>query len=380
MQSQMYDSSLTMFRDSFRAFIAAEIAPYHEQWEQNRCTPREVWQKAGGLGFLACDVDEQYGGAGEKDFRYNAIVTEELAYAGAHGPCFSLHTDMVVPYLTKFGNEAQKRRWLPGMVMGELIGAVAMTEPDAGSDLAGMKSTARQDGDSYLLNGQKTFISNGTISDLVVVAAKTDPAAGNRGISLFIVERGMPGFERGRTLEKIGRHAQDTAEIFFSDVRVPRFNLLGEENQGFKYLMSGLVRERLTIAIGAIGVSERALDLALSYCQERPAFGQRIGSFQNSRFRLAEMKTEIHIGRTFIDQCILQYNDNALTPEIAAMAKWWCTDLETRVVDQCLQLFGGYGYMLEYPIAKLYLDARAETIYGGTNEIMKEVIGRAMGL
>jgi alkylation response protein AidB-like acyl-CoA dehydrogenase len=384
MQDHMYEADHRMFRDSFRKFVAAEITPFHAQWEKAGCVPRELWRKAGELGFLAFDVDEAYGGLGVKDYRFNAIVSEELAAALAHGPGFPIHTDMVVPYLIRLGSEEQKQRWLPGMVSGELIGAVAMTEPDAGSDVAGMKATALWDGESYILNGQKTFISNGILSDVVVVAAKTDPAAGNRGISLLVVEQGMAGFERGRNLEKVGRPAQDTAEIFFSDVRVPRANLLGQENMGFKYLMGGLVRERLTIALGAVATAERALELTIleltiPYCQERSAFGQKIGAFQNSRFRLAEMKTEIQIGRTFIDQCILQYNAGALTPEVAAMAKWWCTDMEIRVVDRCVQLFGGYGYMLEYPIAKMYLDVRAESIYGGSNEIMKEVIGRAMG-
>jgi alkylation response protein AidB-like acyl-CoA dehydrogenase len=286
---------------------------------------------------------------------------------------------MVVPYISQYGTEEQKQRWLPGLVSGEKIAAIAMSEPNTGSDVAGIQTTAVRQNNHYLVNGQKTFISNGILNDLVIVAAKTNSEAGAHGVSLIVVERGMEGYERGRNLEKIGMHAQDTAELYFRDVVVPVENLLGEENMGFIYLMQRLPQERLTIAVSAISAAEAALEMTITYCQERIAFGRPIGKFQNTRFKLAEMKTEIEIGRTFIDHCIMLHNKGELTVEKAAMAKWWSTDLQVRVIDQCLQLHGGYGYMLEYPIAKAYIDSRAQRIYGGTNEIMKEIIGRSMG-
>jgi acyl-CoA dehydrogenase len=312
-----------------------------------------------------------------KDRRYSAVFTEESARAGASGPAFGLHNDIIGPYLTDLTNEEQKRRWLPGFCSGEIITAIAMTEPGAGSDLQGIRTTAVRDGDHYVLNGQKTFISNGILADLVIVVARTDPGAGHRGISLLVVERGMGGFERGRNLEKIGQKAQDTAELFFADVRVPAANLLGDEGQGFLYLMRNLPAERLSIAIAAQTAAEKVFDLTLVYCKERQAFGRPIGSFQHNRFVLAEMATELELGRTFVDRCIAEPE---LTAETAAMAKWWCTELQKRVVDRCLQLHGGYGYMLEFPVAKAYLDSRVATIYGGTTEIMKEVIGRSLGV
>jgi alkylation response protein AidB-like acyl-CoA dehydrogenase len=368
-----------MFRDAFRRFVEKEIVPSHAQWEKEGIVPREVWQKAGASGFLSMDVDEAYGGLGATDYRYNAIVSEELARVGASGPGFAVHTDMVVPYISRFGTEAQKQRWLPGLVSGETIAAIAMSEPNTGSDVAAVQTTAVRQGDHYLVNGQKTFISNGILNDLVIVAAKTNPTAGAKGVSLIVVERGMAGYERGRNLDKIGMHAQDTAELFFRDVCAPADNLIGQENMGFIYLMQRLPQERLTIAVGAIATAEAALEWTIAYCQQRTAFGRPIGKFQNSRFKLAEMKTEIEIGRTFVDECILRHNRGELSVEQAAMAKWWTTDLQVRVIDQCLQLHGGYGYMLEYPIAKAYIDSRAQKIYGGSNEIMKEIIGRAMG-
>lgn len=369
-----------MFRDAFHDFVAREIVPNYRQWEDAGIVPRELWRKAGAQGFLCMDVPEAYGGGGAEDYRFNALVVEELARAGASGVGFSVHNDMVVPYLRDFGDEAQKQRWLPRLASGEWIGAVAMTEPGTGSDLAAVQTTARRQDDHYLLNGQKTFISNGLLNDLVVVVAKTNPAAGARGISLLVVERGMEGYERGRNLEKVGLHAQDTAELFFQEVRVPLANLLGEENRGFGYLMRKLAQERLAIAISAVAAAEAALEQTVAYVKERTAFGKPVGSFQNSRFRLAEMQTEVEIGRVFVDDCIRLHNEGALTADKAAMAKWWTTDLQVRVVDHCMQLHGGYGYMLEYPIARAYVDARAQRIYGGTNEIMKEVIGRGMGL
>lgn len=379
MKRELFTEEQLMFRDALSRFVHGEMAPYHGQWEEAGIVPREIWLKAGAQGFLAMDVPEAYGGLGESDFRYSAIVIEELARAGISGPGFSIHSDMVVPYLLNYGSEEQKQRWLPGTVTGECITAVAMTEPNTGSDLAAVATTAVRHGDHYRLNGQKTFISNGILNDLVVVVAKTDPAAGRKGISLLVVERGMAGYERGRNLEKIGLKAQDTAELFFTDVQVPRENLLGEEGRGFSYLMQGLPRERLAIAVLAVAAAEAALAMTITYCRERTAFGRPIGTFQNSRFKLAEMKTEIAIGRTFVDRCILAFNRGELSVEEAAMAKWWTTELQKRVVDQCVQLHGGYGYMMEYPIARAYLDTRAQTIYGGATEIMKEIIGRGMG-
>lgn len=379
MKADMLTSEHLMFQDAVRRFMEGEIAPHHQQWEADGIVPRHLWRQAGTLGFLCMDVPEEFGGMGVSDFRYSAIVIEELARINASGPGFAIHSDMVVPYITKYGTAAQKERWLPRLATGEWIAAVAMTEPNTGSDLAGVSTTAIRRGDHYLLNGQKTFISNGILSDLVVVVAKTDPQAGSRGISLLVVERNMAGFERGRNLEKIGIHAQDTAELFFRDVEVPQENLLGQEGHGFYYLMQGLPRERLTIAVTAVASAEAALTWTIQYCRERTAFGQPIGKFQNSRFALAEMHTEVEIGRVFLDHCIMLHNAGQLSADKAAMAKYWTTDMQWRVTDQCLQLHGGYGYMLEYPIARAFRDCRAQRIYGGTNEIMKEVVGRALG-
>lgn len=380
MKRTLYTGEHLMFRDAFRRFVEKEITPHHEAWEHDGIVPRAVWRKAGDAGFLCLEAPEAFGGAGEPDYRFTAIMAEELARAGASGIGFGLHTSIVLPYFLHFGTAEQQQRWLPPMVSGAAITAIAMTEPAAGSDLAGIRTTAVRDGDHYVVNGQKTFITNGINSDLVVVVAKTDPAARHRGISLLVVERGMAGFSRGRNLEKIGLKAQDTAELFFDNVRVPVTNLLGEEGKGFYYLMQRLPQERLDIAVTAVAASEAALELTVRYCKERTAFGKPIGSFQNSRFKLAEMQTEITVARVFVDRCIESLNAGELTAEEAAMAKWWTTDLQKRVMDECLQLHGGYGYMLEYPIAKFYLDARVQPIYGGSNEIMKEVIGRGMGL
>ncbi len=379
MKRTLFNQEHEMFRLAFRRFVEKEVAPYHEQWEKEGMVAREAWLKAGSQGFLGLDVPEQYGGGGVKDFRYNAIVTEELIRVGASGAAFSLHNDVIVPYLVAYSNEEQKQRWLPKVCSGEGITAIAMTEPNTGSDLAAVRTTAIRDGDHYVLNGQKTFISNGILADIVVVVAKTNPEARHGGMSLLVVERGMEGFSRGRRLEKIGMHAQDTAELFFENVHVPVENRLGEEGQGFIYLMQQLAQERLSIAVVAAAVCEVALEHTITYCRERTAFGQPIGKFQNSRFKLAEMKTETEIARVFVDRCIVELNEGRLTPEDAAMAKWWTTELQQKVVSQCLQLHGGYGYMMEYPIAKMFIDSRVQTIYGGTNEIMKEIIGRAMG-
>lgn len=382
MERTIFEPEHQMFRDAVRTFLEREVLPFHAQWEQEKIVPRDLWRRAGQQGFLCMDVPEEYGGAGVKDFRYNMILGEETWASGATGVGvgFGLHNDVAVPYLLHYANEEQKRRWLPAVVSGAAVMAIAMTEPGAGSDLAGVRTTAIRDGDYYLLNGQKTFITNGIQSDLVIVVAKTSPEQGRRGISLLVVERGMPGFERGRNLDKIGLHAQDTAELFFHDVRVPVANRLGEEGKGFSYLMQQLPQERLSIAVGAMAAATAALGWTVQYCKEREAFGKPIGSFQNIRFDLAAIKTEIEIGQVFVDRCVMELNQGKLSTEDASMAKWWCSELQKRVIDQCLQFFGGYGYMLEYPIAKAYLDARVQTIYGGTTEIMKEIISRSLGL
>ena len=379
MQEKFLTNEHIMFRNAVREFIKRDIEPYHEQWEKDGIVSRDVWLKAGENGFLCMDAPEEYGGLGVDDYRYLAIFSEELSRAGVHGPGFTITNELVVPYLMAFGTEEQKKRWLPKLATGEIIGALAMTEPNAGSDLQRAKTTAILQGDHYVVNGQKTFISNGILADLVIVYCKTTPGEGARGTSLLVIERGMEGFERGRNLEKIGLHAQDTAELYFNNVKVPVENLLGEEGQGFRYLMHNLPQERLTIAIGSLAAAESALEQTITYCQERTAFGREIGKFQNSRFKLAEMKTELQVGRVFLDHCIMLQCEKELSAEEAAMAKWWCSDLAKRVIDECVQLHGGYGYMLEYQVAKFYLDTRVNPIYGGTNEIMKEIIGRSMG-
>ena len=382
MKRTLFTEEHNLFRDTFKHFLEQEVIPSYPQWEKDGIVSREMWLKAGQQGFLGLAVPEEYGGIGANDFRYSAIMAEESARAGvvSAGMVIGLHNDIILPYFIAYANEEQKQRWLPGMCTGELITAIAMTEPGTGSDLAAIRTTAEHIGDYYLLNGQKTFISNGIISDVVIVVAKTDPALRHKGISLLVVERNMQGFNRGRKLDKVGLKAQDTAELSFEDVKVPITNLLGEEGKGFTYLMRQLAQERLSVGVSAVAACETALEITLEYCKERTAFGQPIGSFQNSRFKLAEMKTEIEIARVFVDRCIEELNDGNLTPETAAMAKWWTSDLQKRVVDQCVQLHGGYGYMLEYPIARAYLDARVQSIYAGTNEIMKEIIGRSMGI
>jgi alkylation response protein AidB-like acyl-CoA dehydrogenase len=378
----LFDDEHDLFRDSVRAFIAKELAPHHETWERAGIVDRELFTKAGAHGFLGMAVPEELGGGGVEDFRYNVVIAEEVQRAGvnAAGLGWTLHNDICLPYFLTLTTEEQQRRWLPGICSGELITAIAMTEPGIGSDLASMTTTAVRDGDHYVVNGSKTFITNGINADLVITAVKTDPTQRHAGMSLVVLERGMPGFERGRNLEKIGMHAQDTAELFFTDVAVPVANLLGEEGSGFRSLVTKLPQERLSIGVTGVAAARQALDITLDYVKERTAFGQPIGSFQNSRFRLAEMATEVEIAQTFVDRCVLALNDGELTAEEAAMAKWWCTELQKRVIDTCVQLHGGYGYMLEYPIARAYADARITTIYGGTTEIMKEIIGRSLGV
>jgi alkylation response protein AidB-like acyl-CoA dehydrogenase len=382
MQRTLFEADHDMFRDSVRAFIAKELVPYSEEWEHAGIVPREVFAKAGAQGFLGIAAPEEYGGGGVPDFRYNVVISEEIQRAGvnAAGLGWTLHNDICLPYFLTMCTEEQKARWIPGICSGELITAIAMTEPGIGSDLAGMSTSAIRDGDHYVVNGSKTFITNGINADLVVTAVKTDPTQRHSGMSLMILERGMPGFERGRNLDKIGLHAQDTAELFFNDVSVPVENRIGDEGQGFLGLVDKLPQERLSIAVAGVAAARQALDITLEYVKERTAFGKPIGTFQNSRFKLAEMATEIEIAQTYVDRAVLALNDGDLTAEEAAMAKWWSTELQKRVVDTCLQLHGGYGYMNEYPIARAYADARITTIYGGTTEIMKEIIGKSLGV
>jgi alkylation response protein AidB-like acyl-CoA dehydrogenase len=380
MRRTLFDAEHDAFRDSVRVFCEKQIAPHHDDWEQAGIVPRELWSAAGDQGLLGFMMPEEHGGGGTPDYRFNAVLAEELTRVHASGVGFMLHTDLVSTYLLSYANEEQRQRWFPSFCSGRTITGIAMTEPGAGSDLQGIRTTAVLEGDHYVLNGQKTFISNGINADLLIVVAKTDPEAGHTGISLLVVERDMPGFTRGRNLDKIGLKAQDTAELFFDDVRVPVANLLGEPGQGFIYLMEKLPQERLAIAVVAAAACETTLASTLEYCKSRTAFGRPIGSFQNSRFVLAEMATETQLARVFVDRCIEEHLEGQLSIEDAAMAKWWTTELQKRVVDQCLQLHGGYGYMSEYPIAKAYLDTRIQTIYGGTTEIMKEIIGRTMGV
>ncbi|GGO68037.1 acyl-CoA dehydrogenase family protein [Nonomuraea cavernae] len=380
MERDLFDEEHLLFRETVREFMAREVMPHHGGWEKDGVVPREVWKKAGEIGMFGFSVPEQYGGAGITDFRYNTVIVEEIMRNGASGLGFTLHNDVMAPYFVDLTNEEQKQRWLPGFVSGELITAIAMTEPGAGSDLQGIRTTAVREGDHYLVNGQKTFITNGINSDLVVVVAKTDPDAGARGTTLLVVERGMEGFGRGRNLDKIGMKAQDTAELFFENVRVPVANRLGpNDGEGFFQLMRNLPQERMSIAVAAVAAAEAVLEQTIEYCKTRQAFGRTIGSFQNTRFVLAELATETEIARHYVDKCIRALNAGTLTVVDAAKAKWWTTELQTKVIDRCLQLHGGYGYMMEYPVAKAWIDSRVQTIYGGTTEIMKEIIGRSFG-
>nr|WP_115960568.1 acyl-CoA dehydrogenase family protein [Rhodococcus sp. (in: high G+C Gram-positive bacteria)] len=380
MDRTLFESEHDLFRESYRKFLDQHVAPNHAQWEEQNIVDRGVWVEAGKQGFLGTAVPEEYGGGGVKDFRYNAIVTEETTRGGYSGIGFTLHNDVVAPYLIDLTNEEQKQRWLPGFCSGEIITAIAMTEPGTGSDLQGIKTRAVRDGDEWVLNGSKTFITNGINADLVIVVACTDPDKGAQGFSLLVVERDTPGFERGRNLDKIGMKAQDTAELSFTDVRVPAANLLGEEGMGFIYLMQNLPQERLSIAVVAAAAMESALEMTIQYCRDRKAFGKSIGKFQNTRFVLAELATETTATRIMVDKFIELLNAGTLTVQEAAMAKWWTTENQVRLIDRCLQLHGGYGYMKEYPIAKAYMDSRVQTIYGGTTEIMKEIIGRGLNL
>ncbi|MBO0677002.1 acyl-CoA dehydrogenase family protein [Mycolicibacterium sp. S2-37] len=379
-QRTLFEPEHDLFRESYRAFLERHVAPHHDQWEKDKIVDRGVWLEAGKQGFLGMAVPEEFGGGGNDDFRYNTVITEETSAGRYSGIGFSLHNDVVAPYLLRLTTEEQKQRWLPKFCSGELITAIAMTEPGTGSDLQGIKTRAVKDGDQYILNGSKTFITNGINADLVIVVAQTDPDKGALGFSLLVVERGMEGFERGRHLDKIGLDAQDTAELSFTDVNVPAENLLGEEGQGFVYLMQNLPQERISIAIMAAAAMDSALSQTVQYTKERKAFGKPIGSFQNTRFLLAELATEATAVRIMVDEFIRLHLDEKLTAEQAAMAKWYTTEKQVHLIDRCLQLHGGYGYMREYPIARAYLDARVQTIYGGTTEIMKEIIGRSLGV
>ncbi|MBA0052263.1 acyl-CoA dehydrogenase [Streptomyces sp. AJS327] len=378
MQRQIFTEDHEAFRQTVRTFLAKEVEPYHEQWERDGVVPREVWRAAGRQGLLGLAVPEEYGGGGESDYRYAAVLSEEFARAGASGLALPLHNDIIGPYLTSLGTEEQKSRWLPGFCSGELITAIAMTEPGAGSDLQGISTRAEDRGDHWLLNGSKTFISNGVLADLVVVVARTTPEGGAKGLSLLVVERGMEGFERGRNLDKVGQKAQDTAELFFNDVRVPKENLLGELNGAFVHLMTHLAQERLSIAVSAIATAEYLVEITTEYVRQREAFGRPLAKLQHVRFEIAELATECAVTRAFLDRCIEEHDRGELDPPHASMAKWWATELQKRVADRCLQLHGGYGYMSEYRVARAYTDGRILTIYGGTTEIMKEIIGRSL--
>ncbi len=382
MNRNLYEADHELFRASVSEFVKREVSPNVAQWESDGIIDKAMFRRAGQAGLLGMAVPQRFGGGGTSDFRFNAVVVEELARGDAVGAGLSitLHNDVVTPYFTDLADEEQAERWLPGIASGELMTAIAMSEPGAGSDLAGIKTSAIRDGDHFVVNGSKTFITNGINSDLIVTAVKTDPSLRHAGMSLVVLEEGMAGFTRGRNLDKIGLHAQDTAELFFDEVRVPVENLLGQEGEGFRHLVQNLPQERLSLSVGAIAHAQVAFDWTLEYVKEREAFGQKIGSFQTVKHVMAEMRTELDIAQTFVDSQIMSHNAGELTAEDAAKAKWWVTELENRVISRCLQLFGGWGYMEEYPIARAFRDARVQTIYGGTTEIMKEIIGRSLGL
>jgi acyl-CoA dehydrogenase len=375
----LFNEDHTLYRDSLRRFLETEVVPHHAAWEDQGYVDREVWTKAGANGFLCSSMPEQYGGA-DADKLYSVVLMEEVARVNATGLGFGLHYEIVAPYLNRYGTDEQKQRFLPRMAKGEIIGAIAMSEPAAGSDLQGVRTTATRSGDHYVLNGSKTFITNGYLADLVIVVAKTNPSAGAKGTSLLLVERGMAGFEKGKRLKKVGMKAQDTSELFFDNVKVPVSNLLGRENEGFIYLMQELPWERLQIAISAVESAQAAIDWTVAYVKERKVFGTTVSAYQNTRFKLAEAQTEVQVARVFVDKCIELLMVGKLDTATASMAKYWCSDLQCKVIDECVQLHGGYGYMWEYPIARAYADARVQRIYGGTNEIMKELVTRSMGL
>ena len=382
MRREIFEPDHDLLRATAREFVEREMVPNVAKWEEQGIVDRDLFSKAGQAGLLGMAIPEEYGGGGVDDFRFNTVIVEEIVRADAiaSGMCITLHNDVVLPYFLRLANEEQRRRWFPGLASGELMTAIAMTEPGAGSDLAGIRTSAIRHGDHYVVNGSKTFITNGINAELIVTAVKTNPEERHSGISLLVIEEGMEGFTRGRNLDKIGLHAQDTAELFFTDVPVPVDNLLGEEGMGFIYLMENLPQERLGLAVGAMAHAQVAFDWTLEYVKERRAFERPIGSFQTIKHALAEIRTELDIGQTYVDAQIMAHVRGELTAEDAAKSKWWVSDLENRVIDRCLQMFGGWGYMEEYPIARAYRDARVSRIYGGTNEIMKEIIGRSLGL
>jgi alkylation response protein AidB-like acyl-CoA dehydrogenase len=380
MKRLVFEPEHEQLRETTRQYIEREVAPNAARWEADRLIDRSAYVTAGKYGLIGFNMPEQYGGGGSDDFRFNAVILEELAKFGSTTPALGLQNDIVGPYLKSQATDEQQARWLPGFIAGEIIGAIAMSEPGTGSDLASIRTSAVRHGDDWILNGAKTFISSGINCDLVIVVARTDPDAGHRGFSLLVVERGMDGFSRGRKLDKMGQHAQDTAELHFDNVRVPAANLLGQQNRGFYHLMYNLPSERLSIAVRAVAAARETWRHTLQYAKDRKAFGQPIGSFQHNRFVLAELDTELDIAEQFIDRCLRAVVDGELTAVEAAKAKWWCTELAKKTVDSCLQLYGGYGYMSEYRISTDFVDTRVATIYGGTTEIMKDIVGRNLGL
>ncbi len=381
MQRNIFETNHDIFRETVEHFVEVEILPFHEQWSDEGKVDKAMFRAAGAQGLLGMAIPESYGGGGVDDFRYNAVIDEVVTASGAaaSGVCITLHNDVCIPYFLSYSTEEQRERWFPGLVSGRLMTAIAMTEPGTGSDLAAIATTAVLDGDEYIVNGSKTFITSGINADLVIIVVRTGPDP-HGGLTLLVVEDGMEGFEKGRNLDKMGMHSQDTAEMFFSDVRIPVANRLGAEGMGFMQLVGNLPQERLSIAVGAVAAAEAALALTIEYARDRTAFGRPIGRFQHNRFVLAELKTEVDIGRVFVDRLLAEHIAGTLTIEQAAEAKWWTTEMLKRVVDAGVQMHGGYGYMMEYPIAQAYLDARVQTIYGGTTEIMKEIIGRGLGL
>ena len=374
---ELFNEDHEAFRDTVRRFIENEIAPHHAKWEDSGVVPRDLWLKAGAAGLLCCTVPEQYGGAGA-DYLFDVVVFEEMARSGFTGPGFMIHCDLVATYVASFGSEAQKKKWLPKMVRGEAIGSLGMTEPHAGSDLKAIRTKAVRDGDDFVISGQKVFISNGQLCDVIVLATKTDSAAGAKGVTLFLVDTSLPGFRRGKNLDKLGMKAQDTSELFFDEMRIPASAMLGEEGKGFELMMTKLAQERLAQAIRSAVVAETVIGWTVDYTANRKAFGKTIGDFQNTQFKLAELQTEATVGRVFTDQCIAKFMKGELDAVDAAMAKMWLSNMHCKVVDECLQLFGGWGYMWEYPIARAYADARIVKIAGGSIEVMKHIIGRKM--